>query len=571
MAISVAINKPFRSVKDFLKTELLKQRSNLGRLKTGPLLSWRFKSFKTFDILLEPADFHPIDAGQIREFYLGNFALGGRMVQAGSASPFALHAPSLEFAEALHSFSWLRNLDGSKTPLASSFARAMVDEWLNSCSYSTSEPSWRPDIVAARLIACLSHCRMLVEGANAQFIKKFLKSISFQFRYLYVSAKAMPENERKLQTYIGLCFAAISLNIEEQQKTKIYQQLSECLERQIYPDGGHISRNPTIIINLLFDLFSIRYSFNYLGKAAPIALHNAIERMIPALRMFCHQDETIARFNGVGAILPEKLSSIFALDGSQGEAFTYAPYSGYQRLQAENTCIIADIGKGAPLYASYNSGAGCLSFEMSSGRHSFIVNAGQDHFAKDDCKQLGRLSAAHSTATISDNSSCDFIALGKTQNEIVLSSEFNVSSEQIKGPQQIGFIARHDGYKKKCNLIHERKLTLSLDGNVIQGADTFLSANDKDTWLKGSDEIAIRFHLHPDIELSYSPLGDICLKASGGDTWQLSCSAVEATIEESIYFASLKGPQIAKQIVLKFRPSLIAKVHWLFQRSYIAA
>ncbi|WJW79565.1 heparinase II/III family protein [Bartonella sp. TP] len=571
MAISVAINKPFQSAKDFLKTELLKQHFGLCKLKVGPLPSWRFKSFKTFEILLEAADFHPINAEQIREFYLGNFALGGRMVQAGGASPFSLHPPTLEFAEALHDFSWLRDLRGAKTPLSATFARAMVQEWLDSCNYKAGTTPWRPDIVARRLIACLSHCRMLVEGASGKFIKKFLKSLSFQFRYLYISAKTMPENERKLQTYIGLCFAAISLNIDEKKRQYIYKQLSNCLDKQIYPDGGHISRNPTVLINLLFDLLSIRYSFNYMGQAAPIAIHNAIERMIPALRMFCHQDGSIARFNGVGAILPEKLSSIFALDEAQGEAFSYAPYSGYQRLHAETTTIIADIGKAPPFYASYNSGAGCLSFEMSSGKHSFIVNAGLDYFAKNEHKHLGRLSAAHSTATISNSSACDFISLDQKNNELVINGNFNVSSEQIKGPQQIGFIASHDGYKKKCNLLHERKLTLTLDGNVIQGMDRFFTAGVKDACLKGSDQITLRFHLHPDIELSYSPMGNICLQAKQGDVWQFSCSNIDAEIEDSIYFASLKGAQATKQIVLTFRPSLLTKIHWLFQRTYSAS
>src|SRR5699024_9787584 len=119
----------------------------------------------------------------------------------------------------------------------------------------------------------------------------------------------------------------------------------------------------------------------------------------PAIRMFIHKDGSIARFNGVGHIIQEKLNTIFTLDKTKGKAFSYAPHSGYQRLASGNTIIIADVGTAPNIAASYNATSSCLAFELSSGNQCFIINTGIDSFANDENIFLGRATAAHSTAS----------------------------------------------------------------------------------------------------------------------------------------------------------------------------
>ena len=72
------------------------------------------------------------------------------------------------------------------------------------------------------------------------------------------------------------------------------------LRTQILPDGGHVSRNPGALIELLADLLPLRQLFTARNLQPPQAINNAIDRMMPMLRFFRHGDGNFAQFNGMG-------------------------------------------------------------------------------------------------------------------------------------------------------------------------------------------------------------------------------------------------------------------------------
>ena len=80
----------------------------------------------------------------------------------------------------------------------------------------------------------------------------------------------------------------------------ITRRLSDELGRQVLPDGGHASRNPGALIELLLDLLPLRQAFAARNVPPPPALNNAIDRMMPMLRFFRHGDGNFALFNGMG-------------------------------------------------------------------------------------------------------------------------------------------------------------------------------------------------------------------------------------------------------------------------------
>lgn len=566
MATSFVVNKPLQALAGLVHKELLKKTPVIQRLKVGPLPLWRFLTLTEYKIQIEPVNFFPVNSERIKDFYSGIFAFGNRAVNCTNISPFQITPPSTCFEKELHSFVWLNDLSGAKNKIASQFAMNMLISWFEHCKYQVNSIAWRPDIVANRLIAFLSNCKLLLATKDAVFAKKFYKSINFQYRFLYLTARTLVNNEKKLLAYIALYFASLSMNISDKQKNYIKNELELCLKQQIFADGGHISRNPQIMTDLLLHLLALRYSFTYVGKPIINELHNAIERMIPALKMFVHKDNSLARFNGVGQVTSEKLETIFTLDKTKAKAFSYAPHSGYQRLEAENTVLIADIGSVNNAMASSQATASCLAFELSSGKHSFIINNGFDNFAKNNDNFLSRTTSAHSTASLNNISSYNFIKLNDKANNILVMNKINVEVQQIKGPQHNGFIAQHDGYKNLCDIIYERKILLSCDGNIIHGIDNFISKNSQNYKLKGSDQAIIRFHIHPDIQLKYNSAGDICLEALDGDKWCFSSAHIAPKIEDSVFLAKLEKPQTTKQIVLRFCPSIYAKIHWMLQK-----
>src|SRR5439155_371569 len=82
------------------------------------------------------------------------------------------------------------------------------------------------------------------------------------------------------------------------------------LERQVLPDGGHLSRNPGAMIELLVDLLPLSQAYTARNVPPPPALTHAIDRMMPMLRFFRHGDGAFALFNGMGPTSPELIATI---------------------------------------------------------------------------------------------------------------------------------------------------------------------------------------------------------------------------------------------------------------------
>src|SRR6185437_10144791 len=102
------------------------------------------------------------------------------------------------------------------------------------------------------------------------------------------------------------------------------------------PDGGHISRNPGALIDLLIDMLPLRKTFAARNIAPPPALLNAIDRMMPMLRFFRHGDGTIALFNGMSGTPSDLLATLLAYDDTHGTPMASMPHTGFQRLDARH-------------------------------------------------------------------------------------------------------------------------------------------------------------------------------------------------------------------------------------------
>jgi Uncharacterized protein conserved in bacteria len=89
--------------------------------------------------------------------------------------------------------------------------------------------------------------------------------------------------------------------------------LTSELQRQILPDGGHISRDPAVIIDVLIELLPLRQAYASRNIAPPPALLNAIDRMMPMLRFFRHSEGTFAHFNGMGTTPIELLLTLLIM------------------------------------------------------------------------------------------------------------------------------------------------------------------------------------------------------------------------------------------------------------------
>lgn len=540
------------------------------RLRAGPVYRWRYSGRTPERVLIAPPDLRLADPQIAHEIYYGRFPLSGHLVETGGLSPFQLDVAHDGWLRSLHGFRWLRHMRAAGTDLAAANARALVSDWIVQHGNRIAGPAWEPGTTAKRIIAWQQHSSVVLQGAEFPFYRAFLKSLAVQIRYLRSLAREMPDGKDRLRARVALAFAALSLPAPASALRSATRNLGEELDRQILPDGGHISRNPLTVLEILADLLPLRQTYANQAETPPAALIGAIDRMLPALRFFRHHDGSLARFNGMGATIQDRIAAILRHDDTAGAPLLHAPYSGYERLAIGDVTVIADTGVPPPIDVSNSAHAGCLSFELSSGRQHYIVNAGVDTYGAAEFRPLARATAAHSTATFNDTSSARFalsMRVSSLPGAPLLGGPRKVSSERLDDGTRQGFLACHDGYAQRFGILHERELVLSANGNVLTGRDRFLPAGNGAIRSGGRDAVAIRFHIHPDASLFRDEHDRLVLAAEGGDIWVFTSPQVQPEVEESIFFAGIVGPRRSRQIVLHFQASALAEVHWQFVRT----
>lgn len=536
------------------------------RLRAGPSYRWRYTGRTPERVLIAPPDLRLADPRIAQEIYHGRFPLAGISIETAGDSPFEMQTGNRAWTESLHGFGWLRHMHAADTDLAAANARALVSDWIRSHGRRIAGLAWDPAITARRVMSWLQHSAVVLQGAEFAFYRQFLKSLAMQIRYLRAAVAEMADGEGRLRARIALAFAALSLPAPVSTLRNATRNLSIELDRQILPDGGHVSRNPYAVLELLADLLPLRQTYANQAEAPPRALIGAVERMLPALRFFRHRDGALAHFNGMGATIPDRVAAVLRHDDTGGAPLLHAPHSGYERLALGSTTVIADTGAPPSPDLSHAAHAGCLSFELSSAQRQFIVNCGVDSFGADDFRPLARATAAHSTATVNDTSQARFNfspGMNGFLGTPLIAGPKTVRCQRSDSPGVQAFSASHDGYSRAFGIVHEREMALSSEGAVLEGTDRFLRSGKPGSGDAG-DRIAIRFHLHPDVELYRDADGRLVLIADGPDQWTFFCDAVAPAIEESIFFAGVGGPRKSRQMALHFKASEIGAIEWRF-------
>jgi uncharacterized heparinase superfamily protein len=550
-------------------------RSLVGGLNTHPLLRWRFGSTKTDRLVIAPQDLRTADATRASEIYAGRFAFAGKVVICDRRSPFEMTPPSDEWAVTLLSFAWLRHLRAADSAITRANARSLIDDWIN-MQGGWHPVGWRPDILSRRVVCWLSQAPFVLQDADARFYRRFIRSLSRQVRYLRRSLKESRDGLPRLQAVIALNYATLCLQGQSGCLRVNARRLIDELRAQILPDGGHVSRNPGALIELLADLLPLRQLYSARDLQPPSALNNAIDRMMPMLRFFRHGDGNFAQFNGMGPTAVDLLATVLAYDDARGTPVSNAPHSGYQRIDAGQTALLMDSGGPPPIALSQEAHAGCLSFELSWRQHRLVINCGLPAVNKETWRQVARATAAHSTVTFNDRSSCHFLESGSFRRLLfgtpIVGGPHNVRVEREDTPAGALLRTSHDGYVNDFGVIHSRTIQLSTDGRTLDGEDSFSLADGRAFAVRADDEYAVRFHLHPAIKASrLSDSRGVILLLPDREVWTFATMGNAVEIEESVFLAGTDGPRRAVQIVIYGHAREHAKVRWSFGHTPPAA
>ncbi|MEX2129392.1 MAG: heparinase II/III family protein [Xanthobacteraceae bacterium] len=540
------------------------------KLTANPRYRWRIGMSVPERLLIAPQDLRTGDPTLASEFYAGRFVFAGKVVATDGRSPFEMPPPSREWDEQLLGFGWLRHLRSAGTSIAQVNARALVGDWI-ALQGGGHPVAWEPEIVARRIISWLTQAPLILDGADHVFYRSFLKSLARQVRYLRRTISDTRDGYPRLLATIALAFAGLCIQGETRLLKSSARRLSAELNRQILPDGGHIGRNPGVLIELLVDLLPLRQSFEARSAPPPTALLNSIDRMMPMLRFFRHGDGAFAQFNGMGATPTDLLATVLAYDDARGAPVANAPYSGYQRIDAGESVLIADTGAPPPMMQSHEAHAGCLSFEFSHGRNRIVVNCGMPTANRDAWRPSARATAAHSTVVLNDTSSCRFLA-GAAYNRLIGvpivegPGPVRVSRGERGGAQLVR--ALHDGYASRFGLLHQRSWRLSQDGERLDGEDVFFTPEGEAVPVNAPDTFVIRFHLHPNVKASRRTDGSsVLLVLPGKESWLFSSPNMNVDVEESVFLSSTDGPRRTAQIVIADQVHALPRIVWTLIRA----
>ncbi|HYD15520.1 MAG TPA: heparinase II/III family protein [Hyphomicrobium sp.] len=544
------------------------RRGAISSVLYSPPFRWQFGASAAEQLLIVPQDLRTADPSFWNEIEIGQFGLAGGVAVADEISPFDLVPPSEAWERELHGFGWLRHLTAAQRPEAREMARLLAVEWAMRHRGGGGGIAWEPHVIGRRLISWMSHSALLLEDADPDTYDTLTESLGIQLVRLGAGWRNSPSGYPRLLSLLALLLAQLCISGREAQATETEKLFVQELNRQILSDGGHISRNPGVLVELILDFLPLHQCFAARSRVAPPEIAAALRSMLAMLKYMRLGDGMLARFNGMGVASPAGLATVLVYDDNQGPTLASAPASKYLRIERGSSVVIMDAGSPPPLEAAAEAHAGCLSFELSVGTNLVLANGGAPGPSSGEWRAASRATASHNTLCLGEKSSSKLIR-HKTLEELVGGAPIRYpDGVQAKVEEHDGCLeisASHDGYMRRFDLMHHRTLALNATGRRIVGIDR-LSGKQANLRLRQDIPFAIHFHLHPAVRCRRGTDANVAvIELPGQDTWWFSLEGARLAIEESTYFADSAGPRRSLQIVARGATFGGTEVRWVLE------
>lgn len=509
------------------------------------------------------ATFEPInvrnfrgDAGNGENLLKGHFIYANQLLDVGrQGDPWPVHAPSERFAYWLHGFDWLWDLSLLGSKEATEKARTLTDQWITLYGDWNSF-AWQADILAERLYAWLGNWSVCLSADRLELAAQTRRNSLFrQVRFLKSKYSLVTPGIPKLKAAAVIALAGTIM------PDKAYDYLNRGLDwldeqvhLQILPDGGHISRRPADCVEALEILTTLDQVLEKRGIEGSPTINRALERLRHIIPFFQMQDGGLAAFNGSGKGDPSKIKTLLKFSKTTASPFVYCPHTGYQRIHQNNTVILIDTGETAAYPYDQNAHLAPLAFEISTNGGRLIVNCGWSEEQPIAWRDSMRLTAAHSTLTISDMSAGELIGpgmRGKLFPEHVGMDVDAVESTRREQSEGVWLEMSHKGYLSRTGLSHRRKFYVHESGNDIRGEDSLLVPLGHTPISHNAVPFEIRFHLHPSVKATLAQdLHSALLIQPGKIGWRFRTDGGPMRIEDSVYLAEGDKPVKSEQIVI---------------------
>jgi uncharacterized heparinase superfamily protein len=531
-----------------------------------PLHALRLRGRHPLKLMGAPTDPVAGDKAAGDALMSGRLGYQGESIDLGDEIP-DLTGKSAALTDHYHSFVWLRDLAAvGDVKVAKPIAEAAMRNWLAAHGDTVSEPAWRTDLAARRLLHWPCHARLILANNDLVYRSKVLNTLARTARHVERAAARCPAGIERIAAWAGVVSAGLLIAGGDARRSYGEASLIKALATGLSDDGGMLSRSPAEQADGVALLSSLAAIYQARKVAMPEAISDALTRTVSTLLGVTLGDGALSSWQGSIPVPKSRIDALVAASGERVRPLRHAGEWGYQRLSAGQTLVICDAGPPPHIRTARSGCASTLALEMSDGAHRVIVNCGGGAAAS--LSAIGglseglRTSAAHSTLILADSNSTAILAsggLGKGVDEVELHREETDSGSRLE--------ASHDGYAKRYGFLQRRNIALSVDGRELRGEDTLLPAGGKRKPVGGS--FAARFHLAPGVEITPTADGlGALLRIDGGALWQFRCRGGTLSTDASIWVDGEGQMRDTQQLVISGEAAAGgATIGWVFKRA----
>ncbi len=469
-----------------------------------------------------------------------------------------------------HNFSWLSDLKAMGGDQARQSARILIASWVE--KYGTPKKRSQSEntvfesgVVARRALALLQYYEFHGGSASEAYQALIAQIIVQEGAYLNkkLSRRLANITGTKDVFYESCALMSIALCLGDRAEWRATGEtnLLQVLDVQSLPDGGHISRSPQKLVEMLKHCLDLKRLYVMANTPFPETFQGSIDRMAQAVKFFRYTDKKLAIFHATQEGDESHLDLIVHQTGQNKRIVKALPQSGFERLTQGRTTLLMDVGKPPPPPFDRQAHLAPLAFELFYGKDRIVVNCGTSPSSPDWADALRRISA-HSTLTLDMRDMMDI-----QENGALKGQPKTIESYRTHTKGSILLEAMHDGYVPLNGMTHIRRLYVSDRGQDIRGEDSVVG----DAPSKAGVQAIVRFHLHPKVRVSLVRNGESALlRLSSGVGWKFQQSGARLTLEESVYMGVSSRactPVKTQQLVLHFDVlSHEERVKWAFQR-----
>ncbi len=438
----------------------------------------------------------------------------------------------------LHDFGWLPALN-IKTE--KELGCLIVDQWINNFS-NYNEKYWTFDVITNRLINWISSYDIIFKNSDLIFRSKVINNIVKQAKHLFKNINLINTGIDKIKSLAALILVGNSFEQYEEYTQFGLKNLEDELSDFINKDGFVKTKNPEDLFWTLYFLVLIKEWLILSRKQTPAFINIYINSLGISFKFLRFSNGDLPLFNGANQINTERFYEYLESRGYEFENMENI-FCGYAKIKSKKIEIFMDANNPSSMLHSRNYQAGSLSFELSSNGEKFICNSGSAKNLGEELSYLSLSTAAHSTVTINDTSSCIF-----QKNKMIrkyfgnsLIEKHDIFKKEFKNDKEfIRCTIGHNGYEKRFKLLHERQITLFKNKSHVEGIDNLKCKNLENKNLTYS----VRFHIHPDIRITKTMGNDILLSSNNGEGWIFRSPQIPTKIEKNLYFGN---PNIIKE------------------------